>query len=284
MLSDEEAASRASRLLAVWGDPIDHSRSPALHGAAYRALGLDWHYGRRRVDAAGFRAAVDGLDGRWHGLSLTMPLKEEAFAWARHRDRHAVLTGAANTVVLDGPRRGHVWNTDVGGLVRALTEAGVSGAGSVRILGAGATAASALVAASELGAERVEVAARRPEAAGPLRRIAAQLDLPVEVIPFDAAEHAVDLTIATLPGGAAPDARATARLAATGGALFDVAYAPWPSALASAWDDAPALPGLGMLLHQAVLQVRVFVSGELDEPLPNEDVIVAEMRRAVMGD
>ena len=65
--------------LAVWGDPIAHSQSPALHSAAYAALGLDWQYDRRQVDEAGFDAAIDGLDDAWRGLSLTMPLKERAF-------------------------------------------------------------------------------------------------------------------------------------------------------------------------------------------------------------
>ena len=61
--------------LAVWGDPIAHSRSPQLHAAAYRALGLDWEYDRRRVAEDEFDAALAGLDAAWRGLSLTMPLK-----------------------------------------------------------------------------------------------------------------------------------------------------------------------------------------------------------------
>ncbi|MFV7836774.1 quinate/shikimate dehydrogenase, partial [Enterococcus faecium] len=64
--------------LAVWGDPIDHSRSPALHAVAYRELGLPWAYGRQRVPEAGFPAAVGNLDATWRGLSLTMPLKNVA--------------------------------------------------------------------------------------------------------------------------------------------------------------------------------------------------------------
>ena len=63
------------RRLAVWGDPIGHSRSPELHAAAYAVLGLDWEYGRRQVGAEGFNDAVEALDDTWRGLSLTMPLK-----------------------------------------------------------------------------------------------------------------------------------------------------------------------------------------------------------------
>ncbi|UJP10996.1 hypothetical protein L2X99_05210 [Microbacterium sp. KUDC0406] len=149
--------------LAVWGDPIAHSRSPQLHGAAYRSLGLDWTYDRRQVDVAGFAGALAGLDDTWRGLSLTMPLKERAFRAADVRDRHAELTGAVNTLLLGDALHG--FNTDVGGIVDAVTAAGVTAIGSARILGAGATAASALIAVADLGAERVEIRARRPEAA-----------------------------------------------------------------------------------------------------------------------
>lgn len=282
MLTD--AGSGAARRLAVWGDPIGHSRSPDLHRAAYRVLGLDWTYDRSRVEAARFEDTVAGLGTEWHGLSLTMPLKEEAFRWARARDRHSELTGAVNTLVLDGEQRGHGWNTDVGGLVRALSEAGLADARSVRILGAGATTASAIVAAAELGAEQVEVRARRPETIPPLARIAASLGLPLAGRGFSEAAGVVDVTVSALPGGTVlPDAVA-GPLAARGGTLFDVAYSPWPSALAQAWGEGHAVPGLAMLLHQAVLQVRIFLHGDVGVPLPAEEKVVAAMRHALMGD
>lgn len=121
--------------LAVWGDPIAHSKSPELHAAAYRVLGLDWEYGRRRVSAEGFASAIAELDDTWRGLSLTMPLKEEAFRAAATRDRHAQLTGAVNTLLLGEEPAG--FNTDVGGIVDALAEAHIAEVERVRILGAG---------------------------------------------------------------------------------------------------------------------------------------------------
>ncbi|MGB3375526.1 MAG: shikimate dehydrogenase, partial [Microbacterium sp.] len=146
--------------LAVWGDPISHSRSPRLHTAAYERLGLAWEYGRQQVDAAGFPSALAALNESWRGLSLTMPLKEVAHEAANDLDAHARLTGAVNTLLLG--ERLHGFNTDVGGIVDAFTHAGVGDLADVRILGAGATAASALVAVGELGAQTVEVRARRP--------------------------------------------------------------------------------------------------------------------------
>jgi len=268
--------------LAVWGDPIGHSRSPALHAAAYARLGLDWQYDRRRVDAAGFPAALALLDDTWRGLSLTMPLKEAAHAAAGTLDAHARLTGAVNTLLLGETPQG--FNTDVGGIVDAFRDAGVPAVQRVRILGAGATAASALVAAHELGAGLAEVRARRPEAASRLRDIAAQLGIRLDVQPFEAPAPAVDATIATLPSGTALGTDLAEPLTAAGGVLFEAAYAPWPSALAAGWTGEQVISGFEMLLHQAVRQIRIFLRGAQDEPLPDEDVIVAVMRSAAMED
>ncbi|MFS0912710.1 shikimate dehydrogenase [Microbacterium sp. 179-I 3D2 NHS] len=268
----------ASRL-AVWGDPIAHSKSPALHAAAYQALGLDWEYTRRQVTAESFAAALGGLDATWRGLSLTMPLKEEAFRASATRDPHAELTGAVNTLLLSDRVAG--FNTDVGGIVDALTEAGLDGARQVRIVGAGATAASALVAVAELGAGHVEVSARRPERAAGLVMLGERLAVPVVVRPLDQPAAAAELTVATLPGGTELAADTVASLAAAGGTLFDAAYAPWPSALATQWSGGPAVSGLGMLLHQAVRQIRIFLHGDPMVPLRDEEAVIAAMRAAL---
>jgi shikimate dehydrogenase len=268
--------------LAVWGDPIAHSRSPRLHAAAYDRLGLDWEYGRQQVDAGAFPAALAALDGSWRGLSLTMPLKEAAHAAADDLDVHARLTGAVNTLLLGDRVRG--FNTDVGGIVDAFAHAGVDAVRSVRILGAGATAASALVSVGEMGAQVVEVRARRPESAERMRRIGAELGIVITVVPFDAPAADVDATIATLPSGTVLDRSTSAPLSASGGVLFEAAYAPWPSALAAGWESSVVISGFEMLLHQAVRQVRIFVHGDQDRPLPDEAVIVAVMRSASMED
>lgn len=264
------------RHLAVWGDPIAHSKSPQLHAAAYGVLGLEWEYTRRRVAEGEFAAALRSLDESWLGLSLTMPLKEVAHGASAVLDRHAELTGAVNTLLLsDGI---HGFNTDVGGIVDALDDQGLGDPERVRILGAGATAASALVASSELGAREVDVRARRPERAAHLVDLGERLGLSVTTAPFDADAEAVDLTVATLPSGAALAEQTTRRLSEGGGALFDVAYAPWPSALATAWSGGDAISGEGMLLRQAVRQIRIFRHGDQSVPLPSEDRVVAAMK------
>lgn len=270
--------------LAVWGDPIAHSRSPRLHAAAYDALGLAWEYGRRRVAEDEFSAALAGLDATWRGLSLTMPLKAAAARASATRDRDAELTGAVNTLLLGGELRG--FNTDVGGLARALREEGVDDVSTARILGAGATATSALVALAGLGADRVEVVARRPAAVAALTELGRSLGVRVTAAGFDAAApDAVEVTVATLPGGTDLGA-AGERFAEAGGALVDVVYGDWPTPLATAWEAAghAASSGLGMLLHQALLQVRIFVSADPDAALPDEPAVLAAMRQALVGD
>lgn len=271
--------------LAVWGDPIEHSRSPRMHGAAYDTLGLEWSYGRRQVDAAGFEGALAELDETWRGLSLTYPLKSAAFAAATTRDDRAEATGAVNTLLLE-PDGARGFNTDVGGIAAALREEGIHTVDRARIVGAGATASSAVVALGELGARRIEVVARRPEAIAPLITLGESLGIAVTAASFAASFDPVDVSIATLPGEAAVTDAAADALAAGGGLLLDVVYGHWPTAVAAGWKraGAPAVSGLGMLLHQALLQVRIFVTGEVGTALDDEPHVLDAMRRAVVGD
>ena len=114
-----DAAVPCGSRLAVLGSPIAHSQSPALHAAAYAALGLDWSYERHEVDEAGLDAFLDDRSAGWRGLSLTMPLKARALRPRRRaRQRSPTQTGAVNTLAF--ARRRHArtgFNTDVAGLV-----------------------------------------------------------------------------------------------------------------------------------------------------------------------
>lgn len=271
--------------LEVWGDPIDHSLSPVLHAAAYAQLGWEWTYGRRRVSETSFADELVGLDATYRGLSITFPLKGVAYQAAVRRDRAAQLTGAVNTLLMgpDGPAG---WNTDVGGIVADLQEQGVAGLENARIVGAGATATSAVVALEHLGARRIEVVARRPEAVVPLQVLGERIGVVVTASPFDGVHSAVPVTIAALPGGTTFDPDVADRVAHEGGMLYDVVYGAWPTALAQAWQRVgrEAIAGRGMLLHQAVRQIRVFATGDVEVPLPDEPAVVADMRRALMGD
>ncbi|MGN6331135.1 MAG: shikimate dehydrogenase [Motilibacteraceae bacterium] len=247
---------------AVLGSPIAHSLSPVLHRAAYAELGLDWDYDAYDVAEADLPAFLSGLDSSWAGLSLTMPLKRAVIPLLDWVSPLARRVQAVNTVVLSPGRRLGA-NTDVPGMVAALRERGVSGAGSATVVGGGATATSALAALAELGLREAAVVVRRPEAVGELTSAAERLEVRVDVRlwaeALDPASGllARDLVISTVPGDAA--AGLAAALPAAPRALFDVVYHPWPTALAAAWAQAGGLVvgGLDLLVHQAVLQVAL---------------------------
>jgi len=280
-------AAEMRSTLAVLGSPIAHSRSPALHAAAYEVLGLDWEYGRIECREDGLAGLLAGCGPEWLGFSLTMPLKRVAFELSAWQDDVARATGAVNTLRRDpaAPERWLGWNTDVGGLVRALRENGLDAAREVVVLGGGATATSAVCALAELEAQRVTLLVREPSrAAEPLRVAqAAGLDAGLaSLTELDAVAERAGLVLSTLPGAAATAVSASAATRAAV-PLFDVAYDPWPSPLALSWAAAGgrAVSGLPMLVHQALLQLRIFLHADAQEPLAEEQAVLAAMTAAV---
>ena len=257
---------------AVLGKPIAHSLSPALHTAAYQALGLDdWTYQAIECDEHALRAFLQSRGPDWAGLSLTMPLKRTVLLLLDHVDPLAVATGGANTVVFRPDGR-YGYNTDVQGIVDALTEAGAPAPGSVTILGAGATACSALAALPELGAKGADVIVRDPSRAAGLLAAADRLQLRVRLRPFTdltPADPAPDLLISTVPAEAAEIYSERTRLTAKPPtALLDAVYNPWPTPLAAAAAAAgvAVASGFAMLLHQAAAQVELMTG----KPAPLE--------------
>lgn len=259
---------------AVLGSPIAHSLSPVLHRAAYAALGLeDWSYDRFEVDEAALPGFVEGLDSSWAGLSLTMPLKRAIIPLLDGISDTAASVEAVNTVVLTEGGRRVGDNTDIPGMVAALRERGVEKVESAAVLGAGATASSALAALAEICTGPVTAYVRSAARADEMRGWGGRLGVDVRIADWaeaDAALHA-PLVIATTPAGAT-DALADAVPAAPG-TLFDVLYDPWPTALAARWakTGAGVVGGLDLLVHQAVLQV---------EQMTGRDAPLAVMRAA----
>jgi shikimate dehydrogenase len=248
-------------LYGVVGSPIAHSRSPALHRAAYAVIGFEARYDRTEIGEGGLRAFVQAVAGERRGLSVTMPLKREAFALAVRRDRAAELTGAVNTLYRgESDTAFSGANTDVGGIVDAVRAGGAVAPARVLVLGGGATAASAVVAARDLGAGSVALAVRSADRAVGTVALAREIGLDVDVVALDAvADVPADVVVSTLPGGTPLAARPT-RAREAGAVLLDAAYAPWPGALVEHWfeSDAPVVHGLSMLVRQAARQVRFF--------------------------
>ena len=272
---------------AVLGRPIGHSLSPVLHRAAYADLDLDWRFDALEVaDDAGLRAVLERCDaeGDWAGLALTMPLKKLVLPLLDEVSETATATGAANTVLFSqgpdvrepaaaspGPDAGagsRPWragdNTDVLGIVEAVREAGIGTLAEGVVLGGGATACSAVAALRRLGAAAARVVVRSPDRAGDVAATGARLGLRVDLVTWaDAAGSSSGLgglVISTVPAQAAPDVVRLLEDADAGGSvLLDVAYDPWPTPVAEAWERAggTAVGGFAMLLHQAVEQVRL---------------------------
>jgi len=295
-----EVEGLSGRRAAVLGHPIAHSLSPVLHRAAYRALGLDdWQYGLLDVEESGLAEVIGSLDHRWAGLSLTMPLKHAVIPLLDHVEPLAEVVGAVNTVLVQGRpgRPGQPGapaptdrpvlvgaNTDVYGIVTALQEAAGAAGRSLPahpeavVLGAGATAASALAALGQLRCPTPTVHLRSVGRSGALRRAAHRMGVePTYLALDDAVESMVraDIVISTLPAHAAdpiaahlaaavagPEADAAGeavRLTGRRGVLLDVVYDPLPTALSVAWARVGGVVASGerMLLHQAAEQVRL---------------------------
>jgi shikimate dehydrogenase len=255
---------------AVLGSPIAHSLSPVLHSAAYAALGLDgWTYSAIECDEAGLPGFIASRDGRWAGLSLTMPLKRAVLPLLDRTEPLAAEVGGANTVVFSGGER-HGYNTDVPGMVTALAEAGVSAPASATILGGGATACATLAALRATGLAAAVVHVRDQARAGDLLAAADRLGVAVELRPFGSQVRAGDLLISTVPAGAA-DFYAERALAGSlrPTAVLDVVYSPWPTALAQAGakSGAAVIGGFDLLLHQAARQVEL-MTGVEPAPVP----------------
>ena len=249
----------AARRAAVLGKPIAHSLSPVLHRAAYEELGLtDWLYDRFELDEAALPGFVEGLGPEWAGLSVTMPLKRAIIPLLDEISETAASVEAVNTVVCteDGRRVGD--NTDIPGMVAALRERGIEQVDSAAILGAGATASSALAALARICTGEVVAYVRSEARAAEMRQWGERLDVELRTADWaDAAEALrAPLVIATTPAGATDTLAHAVPERPT--VLFDVLYDPWPTELAARWSmtGGAVVGGLDLLVHQAVLQVE----------------------------
>ena len=246
---------------AVLGSDVSKSRSPAIHNAAFRALGVDGTYGAVSVAAPQFQTVVADLRAQgYRYLNVTIPHKAAAFELADRHGPEARVSGAVNTLLFepDGKIRGE--NTDGAGLIAALRDVGVEAPGGViAMVGAGGAAAGAVEALTRAGAQ-VRLIARRPEVAEELRArlLPAQRER-VTVTAWEGDGLARALAGATalvsaVPAAAWADAAAAAGLAAlpAGAAVLEMAYGgETPLAVAVRARTDRYADGLGMLVHQA---------------------------------
>ncbi len=266
----------------VTGHPIAHSKSPKLHTAAYGLIGFDCSYSAIDTPPSALPGLITELrsDAAWRGLSVTMPHKAATLPLLDELGPDVAALGVVNTVVPVGTGTGRVlvgYNTDVAGIVNAVRHAGADSPDCAVILGGGGTASAAVAALARLGVARVIVCVRSVAKAQPLVGLGEQLGIEVILDGFNEAASKCaqsPLVISTLPPHGADElARALERLPrgtpGTEPVLLDVAYDPWPSELARTWSlrGGIIVPGLEMLLYQAVEQVKLFAGDEFrDEP------------------
>jgi shikimate-5-dehydrogenase len=265
------SSTARARRAAVLGSPIAHSKSPQLHLAAYRALGLnDWTYDRIECGAAELPGVVGGFGPEWVGVSVTAPGKFAALRFADQRTERAGQVGSANTLVRT-PRGWRADNTDIDGVAGAVGSA----SGRALVCGSGGTAPAAVVGLAQLGVTGITVVARNPENAARLVDLGARIGVPTGFCGLDSDEladavAAAEVLVSTIPADVA------ARYADTFAAipvLLDAVYDPWPTPLAAAVAAAGGrvIGGLQMLLHQAFAQVEQFTG----LPAPREAMTCA---------
>jgi shikimate dehydrogenase len=229
---------------------------------------------------------LETLDKSWHGLSVTMPLKQEAARLATRLDALASKSGIANTLWRDEEGwRG--FNTDIFGVQMALRDSLIASKQSVVIIGSGATAISsafAVLLANPLA--EVRLIARNAQAAIEVAKLVGDSGFRIKTGSMSRIVSAVknaDIVISTLPIGALdPFALKLSRRFSSKprGVFFDVAYNPWPSKFAAAWmsKDLTVVSGIEMLIFQAIAQLRVFTNGTVDQEILNERAVELAIR------
>jgi shikimate dehydrogenase len=246
----------------VIGWPVEHSLSPAIHNAAFRALGLDWIYVPLPVEPGRLGPALAGLAALgFDGANVTMPHKTESAALVHERAEDAERLRSVNTVLVAGERLlGH--NTDAPGFDRFLRrDVGFDPAGrSALLFGGGGAARACGLALARAGVARLVVAVRDPARAELLRGALDGFAVELSVVAFGSAEGAeADLVVNATPLGALGESLPPVSMGPRT-VVIDLLYRPTSTPLQVRAREAGAATfgGLGLLLHQAALSFELW--------------------------
>jgi len=249
---------------AVLGSPISHSLSPLLHQSAFAYLSIEGEYQAIDVPSGSLNSFFDGQSNSFDYLSLTMPLKEEAFSLPVSFDELSTRIGSANTLYkVDGSWHGT--STDGSGFISALHSAGFTTFTNALILGAGGTA-RAVAGALDGFSESITVMGRTSTRRDALSRCVRDSSFNYISWSNDQSMADFDCVINTTPAGAA-DLLADYLPNAIDALLFDVIYKPWPTVLASRWSDqgGRVINGKELLLWQGLDQLQLVLGKDLDK-------------------
>ncbi len=252
--------SGKARLAGLVGWPIEHSRSPRLHGFWLQQYGIDGAYLPLAVRPEDFDQALSALPKLgFRGANVTVPHKEAAYRICAEVDDYARRIGAVNTIVIDGAGQLHGSNTDAYGFIENLRAGAAtwsSDGGPAVVLGAGGAARAVVVALLDAGVPELRL----------LNRSRARAERLAEAMADDRIRVADWADRHTYLGGAALLVNTTS-LGMEGQPLLDlvlddlpatavvndIVYSPLETPLlaAAARRGNPVVDGLGMLLHQA---------------------------------
>lgn len=269
-----------TRLAAVIGSPVTHSRSPALANAAFAAAGLPWLFVAFDVAAGGGPAAVDAVRTLGiGGLMVTMPLKAEVIPALDRLTPAAAALGAVNSIAWEGDELVGD-NTDGAGLVASLRhDEGIDPAGRrCVVLGAGGAARSVIWALADAGAAEVVVVNRsadRAEVAAALAGGRGRVGAPSDVAGAELVVNATSVGMGASVGASEPLPCDAAQIHG-GQVVVDLVYQPLVTPLLALARDRGARPidGLGMLVHQAAISIQRWVG-----VAPDLEAMAAAARR-----
>ena len=258
-------------LVGLIGWPVEHSVSPAMHNAAFESMGLAWHYTLLPTPPGGVEAAMAGLKARcYRGANVTVPHKQAVIPYLDGIDDAAQTIGAVNTITVDRDRLiGH--NTDAGGFVNALREAGFEPSGQrALVLGAGGASRAVVYALAQSGCV-VTIHNRTERRAAQLSRRVQDAAPHARVMWVSAGTHLADLPLAdydllvnTTSVGMWPQTDLSpwpeTLPVPSQWTVYDLVYNPAETRLMAqaAAAGATTIGGLGMLVHQGALAFQLW--------------------------
>ena len=245
------------RAIALIGDPVQDSPSPAMHRAASAATGIDLTYVVERVRVDELPLAFEGLRERYAGLNVTIPLKEAVVALLDEVRGDAATTGSVNTVTFRD-RRAVGDSTDGAGFMAALRGAGAPPVRHALILGAGG-AARAVGAALRDSGSALTIAARNSERASVAAGAIGARAVPLDAAPLAAELEEADLLVNATPLGDRSPLPAGATLH-PGLTVFDLVYRPRVTALLAAARalGCRTVEGVEMLVEQGARSFEIW--------------------------
>ena len=255
-----------TRIVGVIGDPVEHSRSPQMHNAAFAKAGLDYVYVPFHVRPNDLAAAIAGFKAiNVVGINVTLPHKQAVVSHLTSLSREAELIGAVNTLTFTDEGI-HGDNTDAPGVLRALEENGnmsVPVGENVIVLGAGGAARAVVVALALAGVASITIANRTVERAVALaEEMGQKTDISMRGLGLADAQLAVAvresrllINTATVSMDATHPLLISADWLQPNTIVYDIVYTPpvTPLMRAAAARGCETLGGIGMLVHQGAI-------------------------------